>query len=121
MDVSEAKRLKELERENAEPKRLAIWIECARLLNSHDVVRVLDQLLESRGHPAIINGHEESFNGVLRDGCLNRWAFVAVREAQLVVESWRRGYNEERPHGALNQITPAAYAAGVGHAQRAAA
>jgi putative transposase len=135
--------------------REAIWIECARLLNSLDVVRVLDQLVESRGHPAIIksdngpefvakriqewikdrpvgtkyidpgspwqNGHNESFNGVLRDGCLNRWAFVSVREAQLVVESWRQEYNEERPHGALNQITPAAYAAGVGQQQRAAA
>jgi putative transposase len=135
--------------------REAIWIECARLLNSHDVVRVLDQLVEIRGHPAIIksdngpefvaervqewitdrpidtkyidpgspwqNGHNESFNGVLRDGCLNRWPFVSVREAQLVVESWRREYNEERPHGALSQITPAAYAAGVGQVQREAA
>jgi transposase InsO family protein len=135
--------------------REAIWIECARLLNSHDVVRVLDQLVESRGHPAIIksdngpefvanriqewtqdrpvdtrfiepgspwqNGHNESFNGVLRDGCLNRWAFASVREARLIVESWRREYNEERPHGALNQITPAAYAAGVGQEQREAA
>jgi len=127
--------------------REAIWIECARLLNSQDVVRVLDQLVEIRGHPRIIksdngpefvaeriqewieerpvdtrfiepgspwqNGHNESLNGVFRDGCLNRWAFLSVREARLVVESWRREYNEERPHGALNQITPAAYAAGV--------
>jgi putative transposase len=119
--------------------REAIWIECARLLNSHDVVRVLDQLVESRGHPAIIksddgpefvadrvqewikdrpidtkyidpespwqNGHNESFNGVLRDGCSNRWAFVSAREAQLVVESWRREYNEERPHGVLSEST----------------
>lgn len=135
--------------------REAIWIECARLLNSQDVVRVLDQLVEIRGHPRIIksdngpefvaeriqewieerpvdtrfiepgspwqNGHNESFNGVFRDGCLNRWAFLSVREARLVVESWRREYNEERPHGALNQITPAAYAAGVGQEQREAA
>ena len=135
--------------------REAIWIETARLLNSHDVVRVLGQLIESRGHPAVIksdngpelvaqhlqdwieqrgidtkyiepgspwqNGHNESFNGVLRDGCLNRWAFASVREARMVVESWRHEYNEERPHGALNQITPAAYAAGVGQQQREAA
>lgn len=59
------------------------------------------------------NGHNESFNGVLRDGCLNRWAFMLVREAQLVVEGWCAEYNEERPHGALNQTTPAAYAARV--------
>ncbi|MBC8341695.1 MAG: transposase [Proteobacteria bacterium] len=57
------------------------------------------------------NGHNESFNGVLRDGCLNRWAFMSVGEARLVVESWRSEYNDERPHGALNQMTPAAYAA----------
>lgn len=41
--------------------REAIWIECARLLNSYDVVRVLGQLVESRGYPAIIksdNGPE---------------------------------------------------------------
>jgi len=57
------------------------------------------------------NDHNESFNGVLRDGCLNRWAFVSVRETRLVVEGWRAEYNEERPHDALNQTTPAAYAA----------
>jgi transposase InsO family protein len=67
------------------------------------------------------NGHNESFNGVLRDGCLNRWAFVWVREARLVVESWCREYNEERPHGALGQVTPAAYAAGVEQKKREAA
>jgi putative transposase len=135
--------------------REAIRIECARFLNSRDVIRVLDQLVESRGHPAIIksdngpefvakcieewiedrpvdtyyiepgspwqNGHNESFNGVLRDGCLNRWAFVSVREARLVVEGWRQEYNEERPHGALGQVTPAAYAAGVEQKKREAA
>jgi len=67
------------------------------------------------------NGHNESFNGVLRDGCLNRWAFLSVREARLIVESWRQEYNEERPHGALNQITPAAYAAGLEQENREAA
>jgi transposase InsO family protein len=136
--------------------REAIWIATARLLNSHDVVRVLGQLLKSRGTPGIIKrdngpelvaqhvqvwiedhgidtkyiidpgspwqkGHNESFNSVLRDGCLNRWAFASFREAQLFVESWRQEYNEERPHGALNQITPAAYAAGLGREQREAA
>ena len=47
------------------------------------------------------NGHNESFNSVFRDGCLNCWAFLSVREARLVVESWRREYDEERPHGPL--------------------
>ena len=36
---------------------------------------------------------------------------MSVGEARLVVESWRSEYNDERPHGALNQMTPAAYAA----------
>ena len=63
----------------------------------------------------------DKLNGVLRDGCLNRWAFLSVREARLVVEGWRQEYNEERPHGALNQITPAAYAAGVDQENREAA
>ena len=43
------------------------------------------------------------------------------REARLIVESWRQEYNEERPHGALNQITPAAYAAGLEQVKRGAA
>jgi transposase InsO family protein len=67
------------------------------------------------------NGHNESFNGVLRDSCLNRWAFLSVREARRVVESWRQEYNEERPHGALNQIAPAADAAGLEQEHRKAA
>ena len=48
-------------------------------------------------------------------------AFMSVREARLIVENWRREYNEERPHGALNQITPAAYAAGIASEQGKAA
>jgi putative transposase len=63
----------------------------------------------------------ESFNGVLRDGCLKRWAFTSVREVRLIVENWREEYNEERPHGTLNQITPSAYAAGVRQENKEAA
>ena len=46
---------------------------------------------------------------------------IWIEAARLVVESWRREYDEERPHGALNQPTPAAYAAGVGQQRREAA
>jgi putative transposase len=46
---------------------------------------------------------------------------MSVREARLIVENWRREYNEERPQGALNQITPAAYAAGFASEQGKAA
>jgi putative transposase len=120
--------------------REAIWIECARHLTSVDVVRVLEQLVELRGHPIAIksdngpefvakkvqdwiqdrgigavfiepgspwqNGHNESFNGVFRDGCLNRWLFESLREAREASEAWLREYNQERPHGSLEGHTP---------------
>jgi putative transposase len=57
------------------------------------------------------NGHNESFNGVFRDGCLNRWVFYSVTEAQRVIAQWLDEYNHERPHGSLNGMTPAAFAA----------
>jgi putative transposase len=41
------------------------------------------------------NGHNESFNGVFRDGCLNRWLFESIREAREASESWLHEYNEE--------------------------
>ncbi|MCP4163897.1 MAG: IS3 family transposase [Deltaproteobacteria bacterium] len=56
------------------------------------------------------NGHNESFNGVFRDGCLDRWLFYSVKEAKQVIEHWLREYNVERPHGALAGVTPARYA-----------
>jgi len=57
------------------------------------------------------NGHNESFNGVFRDGCLNRWLFGSVSEARRIINHWREEYNHERPHGALNGLTPSAFAA----------
>ncbi len=57
------------------------------------------------------NGHNESFNGVFRDGCLNRWLFSSVQEARRVMIHWLEEYNHERPHGALGGLTPAAFAA----------
>jgi transposase InsO family protein len=55
------------------------------------------------------NGHNESFNSVFRDGCLDRWAFYSVQEARRVIGSWLAEYNTERPHGALDGKTPAAF------------
>ena len=43
----------------------------------------------------------ESFNGKLRDELLNREVFEALREAQVLIERWRREYNQSRPHSAL--------------------
>ena len=52
------------------------------------------------------NGKCESFNGKLRDECLSREWFGSLREARVVIETWRRFYNTERPHSALGYLTP---------------
>ena len=57
------------------------------------------------------NGYIESFNGKLRDEVLNREVFCSVREAKVIVESWRLEYNNRRPHSGLSYMTPAAFAA----------
>ena len=52
------------------------------------------------------NGLGESFNGKFRDECLNTEAFSSLREARVIIETWRREYNEVRPHSSLGQLTP---------------
>ena len=56
------------------------------------------------------NGFVESFNSRLRDELLDRELFTTKLEAQVLCEQYRRFYNEERPHSALDYTTPAAYA-----------
>ena len=53
------------------------------------------------------NGVNESFNGKLRDECLNLEWFATRAEAKVKVESWRARYNRARPHSSLNYQTPA--------------
>ncbi len=53
------------------------------------------------------NGDNESFNGKLRDELLNREIFYSLREAQVLIERWRRHYNTIRPHSALDYRPPA--------------
>jgi hypothetical protein len=48
----------------------------------------------------------ESVNGKFRDECLNEPWFLTRQEAQLVIEAWRREYNEERTHSAIGHLTP---------------
>lgn len=55
------------------------------------------------------NGFGESFNGRLRDECLNLEWFSNLEEAKVVIERWRRHYNEERPHSSLDYRTPAEF------------
>lgn len=64
------------------------------------------------GHPWE-NGFVESFNGKFRDECLNAELFYSREEARVVVEGWRREYNQERPHSALGYQTPCEVA-GIG-------
>lgn len=52
------------------------------------------------------HGHIESFNGRLRAECLNPHWFGTIQEARLVIESWLRQYNCERPHSGLGGRTP---------------
>jgi len=56
------------------------------------------------------NAYIESFNGRFRDECLNEHWFTSPTHAQVVIETWRREYNEERPKKGLGGLTPAAYA-----------
>ncbi|HFK1825293.1 IS3 family transposase [Stenotrophomonas sp. GD03908] len=57
------------------------------------------------------NAYVESFNGRLRDECLNEHWFPTLLHARTSIESWPRDYNEERPKRALGGLTPAQYAA----------
>jgi putative transposase len=52
----------------------------------------------------------ETFNGSLRDECLNVHWFETLEDAVEKVEAWRVEYNESRPHQALGELTPARYA-----------
>ena len=53
------------------------------------------------------NGYVESFNARLRDELLDAEIFYSLREAQIIIESWRRHYNTVRPHGSIGYRPPA--------------
>ena len=57
------------------------------------------------------NAFVESFNGRLRDECLNAHWFLSLADARAKIEAWRRYYNESRPHMSLGWLTPNEYAA----------
>ena len=58
----------------------------------------------------IQNAFVESFNGRLRDECLNETAFRSLNEARQIIEDWRIDYNTNRPHTSLNGLTPSEFA-----------
>jgi putative transposase len=56
------------------------------------------------------NAHIESFNGPVRDECLNVHQFVSLAHAQRELDVWRTDYNTIRPHSSLGHLTPSEYA-----------
>ena len=65
----------------------------------------------SRSGKPTDNAFIESFNGRFRQECLNENWFLSLEDAREKVETWRIDYNNERPHGALGNLTPMEYAA----------
>ena len=57
------------------------------------------------------NAHIESFNGRLRDECLNGQQFVSLADAAAKIGAWRIDYNQHRPHGSPGHLTPMEFAA----------
>jgi len=55
------------------------------------------------------NAYIESFNGRLRDECLNENWFLSLDHARRIIEDWRVDYNHIRPHSALGYMTPAEF------------
>ena len=68
------------------------------------------QLEYSRPGKPTDNPHIESFNGSLRDECLNVHWFLSLEDARMKIERWRKDYNEYRPHSGLTYRTPADFA-----------
>ena len=53
------------------------------------------------------NAYIDSFNGKLRDECLNANQFLSINDARSKIEAWRVDYNLHRPHSGLGNISPA--------------
>jgi putative transposase len=76
--------------------------------------RALEDWAYSRGvqldfiHPGkpVENAFIESFNGRLRDECLNVHQFESLADARAKIEAWRLDYNQHRPHSSLGNLTP---------------
>jgi putative transposase len=83
--------------------------------------RALDQWAYERGvrlrfiapGKPVQNAFIESFNGRLRDECLNQHWFRSLGDARQIVEEWRLDYNLARPHSALGGLTPEEYRLGI--------
>ena len=83
-------------------------------LTSHAILRWQEELgvdwhYIAPGKP-MQNGFVESFNGRLRDECLNEHLFASLNEARQIIEEWRIDYNTNRPHTSLSGLTPTEFA-----------
>ena len=82
---------------------------CSRAMLMWAHARSVQLFLIEPGKPNQ-NAYIESFNGRFRDECLNEHWFTSLQQARVIVETWRREYNEERPKKSLGGLTPSAYA-----------
>ena len=82
---------------------------CSRALLTWAHARGVQLFLIEPGKPNQ-NAYIESFNGRFRDECQNEHWFTSLRHAKVIIDTWRREYNEERPKKSLGGLTPTAYA-----------
>ncbi len=82
---------------------------CSRAMLTWAHTRGVQLFLIEPGKPNQ-NAYIESFNGRFRDECLNEHWFTSLQHARVVVETWRKEYNEERPKRSLGGLTPTDYA-----------
>lgn len=64
------------------------------------------------------NAYVESFNGKLRDECLNEHVFVSLDGARKTIEAWRQDYNTYQPHSSLDNMTPEEFSAAFKQAEK---
>lgn len=80
-------------------------------MNAWAYEKHIDHIFIDPGRP-MQNGYIESFNGKLRDECLNQNWFQNLFDARKIISDWQYDYNYERPHSSLGNLTPAEYAEG---------
>jgi putative transposase len=101
---------------------VAIWGKPAMIVSDNGTELTCNAMLKWTTESGIVwhyiapgkpmqNGYMESFNGKLRDECLNEHVFGSLSEARRIIEAWRIDYNEVRPHSSLGYQTPEEFAA----------
>ncbi|WP_232100146.1 MULTISPECIES: integrase core domain-containing protein [Lonsdalea] len=104
LGVTELRRLRQREDENQRLKKLVADLSLEKWAYEHGVTMDFSRPGKPTDNPFI-----ESFNGSLRDECLNIHWFLSLGDAQDKLDHWRREYNYERTHTSLNDMTPAEF------------